>query len=67
MTGVFFITFLAGALITVLVGIFFIDVAIFFPRYFELSKARRGMKTILTNKIPSPNVQCFQKFSVILK
>lgn len=39
----------------------------FLPINFELSNAKIGTKINLRKRIPSPNVQCFQKFSAILK
>ena len=55
----------------VLLGFFIVGLEtftlFFLLRYFELSNARIGMNTILRKRIPSPKVQCFQKFLAILK
>jgi hypothetical protein len=64
-TGAFatglFIGLIIGLATTLLIGF-----VVFFLRYLESSNARIGMKIIFTNKIPSPNVRCFQNLSVIL-
>jgi hypothetical protein len=73
LAGAFFITFfttafLTGALVTTgLATILTTGLVTFLPRYFELSNARIGMKTILINRSPSPYVQCFQNLAAILK
>ena len=79
LAGAFLITFFAtafltGALATTAAGlaiglamIFATGLTDFLPRYFELSNARIGMKTILINRSPSPYAQCFQNCFAILK
>lgn len=67
-TGFLIIGFLTTGLVTGAVGVLIVLIMIFFlPKNLELSNARIGIKINLRKKIPSPNVQCFQKFSAVLK
>ncbi|MEI6673409.1 MAG: hypothetical protein WCL02_09275 [bacterium] len=65
-TGFLTIPFLVTASVTTFTGVATIVLVVFLPRYFESSNARIGIKIIFKKMIPSPYVQCFQNFFVIL-